>query len=89
MSAQTKRYLEVAVLILSLALAAAGVAKTYFVLPVKIEELERWKDDSEAIDRTDREMLIRIDERTKRTQSDVTEIKEQIRLTITVKNSEI
>jgi hypothetical protein len=74
MSAQTKRTLEVTALLLSLILAVAGVAKTYFVVPVRLEALEEQAKESKL----DHTLLIRIDERTSQTQRDVAEIKAQI-----------
>jgi hypothetical protein len=58
-----------------LILAVAGVAKTYFVVPVRLDALEEQAKESQL----DHDLLTRIDERTSQTQRDVSDIKLQIR----------
>lgn len=82
MSAKTKRYLEVTALILSLILAVAGVAKTYYIVPVRLEALEEQAKES----RIDHALLQRIDERTEATQRDVHDIKQQLAQVVGRKN---
>ncbi len=79
MSNETKRTLEMSALLLSLALACAGVAKTYFVTPAKVEVLERAVHAIEVRTQADHDAIQRIDERTSQTQRDITEIKGRLK----------
>lgn len=79
MSAEIKRSLELLAIIASLALACAGVAKTYFVTPQKVEVLERAVRAIEVRTQADHDVIQRIDERTAQTQRDISEIKGRMR----------
>jgi hypothetical protein len=75
MSNETKRSLELLALLVSLALAAAGVAKTYFITPQRVDALERTVQVIEVRAQSDHDIIQRIDERTAQTQRDISEIK--------------
>lgn len=79
MSNDTKRGLEMLALIMSLILASAGVAKTYFVTPAKVDALEMAVKAIEVRTQTDHDVIQRIDERTAQTQRDIVEIKLRVR----------
>lgn len=79
MSNDTKRSLELIALLVALAGSVAGVAKTYFVTPQRVETLERTVQAIEARTQTDHDVIQRIDERTAQTQRDIVEIKARVK----------
>lgn len=71
MSTETKHKLEVIGLLISLAVGLAAFGKAWFTLPYRLDQAEV----AIASARTDRELLVRIDERLKQVQDDVQEMK--------------
>jgi hypothetical protein len=73
MSTDAKHRLEVIGLLISLAVGLAAFGKSWFTLPYRLDQAEV----AIAAARTDRELLVRIDERLRQVQDDVQEVKRQ------------
>lgn len=71
MSTETKHKLEVVGLLISLAVGMAAFGKAWFTLPYRLDQAEA----AIMVANKDRELLVRIDERLRQVQVDVSELK--------------
>jgi hypothetical protein len=70
-STETKHKLEVIGLLISLTVGLAAFGKAWFTLPYRLEQAEAAIVEANK----DRELLVRIDERLRQVQSDVSDLK--------------